>query len=328
MKRHGGSIVLAVIVIAAALAGLSLGEAHVPFATLWSGAVTGEGPGALILNSFRGPRVVTALGAGAVLGMAGMLFQTLFRNPLASPDLLGFNAGAELAIIAGVIAGLALPMPLVAAVGGLAAAALTAFFAARPGHETPPLTTILVGLGIGFLCSALSVFAMTLMPTNQAGEAQRWLIGSLAARIWDHAAQVWGIGAVLAVLALAQLRRLGAIELGADMAAGLGLHVGAARRWIAATAVLLAATGVAVAGPVPFVALMALPVAVSLTQARGLAGRLIAAAAAGAAILTFADVAARAAVPGIQLPAGVMTGLLGAPYLLARLSREMKKGTL
>ncbi|MFC3057490.1 iron chelate uptake ABC transporter family permease subunit [Paenirhodobacter populi] len=130
------------------------------------------------------------------------------------------------------------------------------------------------------------------------------------------------------MLALVQLRRLGAIELGADMAAGLGLHVGAARRWIAATAVLLAATGVAVAGPVPFVALMALPVAVSLTQARGLPGRLIAAGAAGAAILTFADVAARSAVPGIQLPAGVMTGLLGAPYLLARLSREMKKGTL
>jgi iron complex transport system permease protein len=166
------------------------------------------------------------------------------------------------------------------------------------------------------------------LPTSEAGEAQRWLTGSLAARDWGHAAQVWIIGAVLVVATAAQIPALKLLELGPDLSAGLGLHVERARWSLVATAVLLAAAAVAVAGPVPFVALMAAPLGAALTGARYPAGRLLAAAGVGALICVASDLVARAAIPGLQLPIGVMTGLLGAPYLLWRLSREMEKGEL
>lgn len=319
---------LVLLLIAATLAALLLGQVRMDPALLWQGLRTGEGPGALVLGTIRGPRVLTALGAGAVLGMAGALFQTLFRNPLAAPDIMGFSAGAGLTIIAAIALGITLPPPLLAAGGGLLAALLVAALAHRPGHATPPLTMILVGLGIGFLASALSNFLLTVLPHAQAAEAQRWLTGSLAARDWHHVAQVWALGAALTGLALAQMRRLEALQLGEDLAAGLGLRVGPARLALAGTGVLLAAAGVAVAGPVPFVALMAGPLGIRLVAARQLHARLLAAAATGALVLVLADLAARAALPGIQLPTGVMTGLLGAPYLLWRLSREMEKGEL
>ncbi|WP_375691063.1 FecCD family ABC transporter permease [Pseudooceanicola sp. LIPI14-2-Ac024] len=321
------ALVLPLGLLLAAAVALSVGQVAVDMGTLWSG-LWGEGPGALILRTIRGPRVFTALGAGAVLGLSGWLFQTLFRNPLAAPDIMGFTSGAGLAVVGAIAFGLALPFPVVAALGGLAAAALVAGLSWRPGHATPPLTLILVGLGVGFMTSALSTFLLTRLPHAEAAEAQRWLTGSLAARDWSHVAQVWGLGAVLVGAVAVQLRRLAALELGEDLAAGLGLRVGRARMAIAATAVLLAATGVAVCGPVPFVALMSGPLGARLTGARSLGGGMAAAMGAGALVVVLADLAARAALPGIQLPVGVMTGILGAPYLLWRLSREMDKGGL
>jgi iron complex transport system permease protein len=140
--------------------------------------------------------------------------------------------------------------------------------------------------------------------------------------------QVWLIGAVLVIATAAQIPALKLLELGHDLSAGLGLHVERARWSLVATAVLLAAAAVAVAGPIPFVALMAPPLGAVLTAARYPAARLLAAAGAGALICVASDLVARAAIPGLQLPIGVMTGLLGAPYLLWRLSREMEKGEL
>ena len=321
-------LLLVVLLLGATLAALLLGQVSMPFSMLWEGLTTGQGPGAMVIGNIRGPRVLTGLGAGAVLGLSGALFQTVLRNPLAAPDVMGFTSGAGLAIIAAIAFGFSAPMPLVAATGGAVAALLVAGLSWRPGHATPPLTLILVGLGIGFLCSAFSTFLMTLLPHAEAVEAQRWLTGSLAARNWTHAAQVWGLGLVLVIAALAQVRALSALELGEELAAGLGIGVERMRWTLAATGVLLAAAGVAVAGPVPFVALMSGPLGQRITGARSLAGRLLSAAGAGALVLVLADLAARGAVPGLQLPAGVTTGILGAPYLLWRLSREMERGGL
>ena len=138
MKRV---ILLAGLLGLATVAALLHGQLDVGPSLLWQGLVTGEGPGALILDTIRGPRVATALGAGAVLGLSGTIFQTLFRNPLAAPDLLGFNAGAGLAIIAGIAFGIALPAPVLAAAGGLVVAVLVGLLAYRRGHGTPALST-------------------------------------------------------------------------------------------------------------------------------------------------------------------------------------------
>ncbi|MGP3698160.1 FecCD family ABC transporter permease [Rhodobacter sp. NSM] len=321
-------VALALLVPAAALVALAWGQVGIGPRLLWEGLTTGDGPGALTLSTFRGPRVAIAIAAGALLGASGALLQSLFRNPLASPDIIGFTQGAGLAVIAATAFGLGGPMPLIAAAGGLAAAALVGLASWRPGHVTPPLTMVLVGLGAAFLCSALSTFLMTLMPSAAAAEAQRWITGSLAGSDWTQAARIWPAGLLLLALALAACRPLAALQLGEDLAVGLGTNLGPARWSIVVAAVALAAAAVAVAGPVPFVALMAPPLGIRFTGARRLPGQLLSAAAAGAIVLTLADASARSLLPGIELPAGVMTGILGAPYLMWRLARETKKGSL
>lgn len=323
-----GALILAVLLLLAVLASLAIGQVMLTPRELWDGLWLGSGRGALFVRLLRGPGIATAIGAGAALGAAGGLFQILLRNPLASPDVMGFTSGAGLAAICGVAAGIALPIPLLAAAGGLATAMLVTLCATDRNGTQPALTLILVGLGAGFFCHAASSFIMTNLPHLKAAEAQRWITGSLAARSWEHAAQVFSIGGLLAFLLALQVRSLSLLELGNDLAAGLGEKVGRARLKLAATGVLLAATGVAVAGPLPFIALMAAPLGARLTGARHPGARLAAAAATGAVITLIADLAARAAIPGVQLPTGVMTGIFGAPYLIWLLLREMKAGEL
>ncbi|WP_182085395.1 iron chelate uptake ABC transporter family permease subunit [Aureimonas sp. ME7] len=323
----GAAVLLGALLLVLALS-LMLGEVMLSPVDLARGLVTGEGPAALTIRVIRGPRALAALGAGAALGLSGAIFQTLLRNPLASPDIMGFTSGAGLAVVVAVAFGLVLPLPLVAAGGGLATAALVVALSHRRGQALAPLTLILVGLGVGFTASAFASFLVLRLPVAEASEAQRWVSGSLAARRWSDVAQVWGIGAGLALLLAAQLQGMKLLELGRDLATGLGLRAERALWGLVATGVLLAAAGVAVAGPIPFVALMAPPIGAMLTGARTPGARFAAAAGTGAAIVTLADLLARIAIPGIQLPVGVATGLLGAPYLLWRLSREMEGGRL
>jgi iron complex transport system permease protein len=321
-------LVLAAILLVSVVLSLMIGQVMLSPAALWTGLSTGQGPASLTIRVLRGPGVATAVGVGAVLGLSGTIFQILLRNPLAAPDVMGFTSGAGLAVIFGVMTGIALPTPLLSAIGGCAAALLVALLSLRRYGTQAAITLILVGLGIGFFTAAAGSFILTRLPPQEAAEAQRWLSGSLAARNWGHAAQVFGFGAVLAVVLAIQVRSLALLELGDDLAKGLGLKAGRARLGLAATGVLLAATGVAVAGPVPFVALMAGPLGARVTRAKHPAARLAAAACTGAAITVLADLAARAALPGLQLPVGVATGIFGAPYLLWLLAREIETGDL
>ncbi|MCV3736086.1 iron ABC transporter permease [Rhizobium sp. TRM96647] len=325
---RGGRLVLGTVLVSAVLLSLMVGQVMLTPADLWAGLWGGTGPGALTMRVLRGPSTLTALGLGAVLGISGAIFQILLRNPLAAPDVMGFTSSAGLAVLVGVTAGLTVPMPLLSAAGGLAAAVIVAALSMRRDGSLATLTLILVGIGVAFFASAAGSFLMTRLPPEQAAEAQRWLTGSLAARNWGHAAQVLGLGALLSLALALQVRNLALLELGDELAAGLGLRVDRARRRLAATGVLFAAAGVAVAGPVPFVALMAAPLGARLTGARSPTARILAAAAAGAAITVLADLAARSLIPGLQLPVGVMTGIFGAPYLLWLLAREMEAGEL
>lgn len=323
-----GGLVLIGLLLASVLLSLMIGQVMLSPAQLWTGLVTGTGPGSLTLRVLRGPGIATAAGVGAVLGVSGTIFQILLRNPLAAPDVMGFMSGAGLAVICGIAFGLSLPLPLLAAIGGLLAAVAVAMLSYRRDAAQAGLTLILVGLGIGFFTSAASSFLLTRLSPQDASDAQRWLSGSLAARNWGHVTQVFGLAAILFVITALQVRALALLELGDDLATGLGTRIRRARYGLIATGVLLAATGVAVAGPVPFVALMAGPLGMKITGARQPGGRLFSAAITGAIVTVLADLAARSVVPGLQLPVGVMTGILGAPYLLWLLAREMEAGDL
>ncbi|TQS72681.1 iron ABC transporter permease [Rhodobacteraceae bacterium] len=327
MSRLRAALIAALIALVCVLS-LMIGAVHIGPCDLWRGLIDNEGPAAFTVRVLRAPRLLCALGAGAALGLSGTIFQMLLRNPLAAPDVMGFNAGAGFAVIVAISTGVNWPMPLVAAMGGGVAAVLVAALSYRRGRMPDNLTLILVGLGVGFSASGLSTLLGLRLPDTLAAEAQRWITGSLSARSWTHVAQIWGLGAVLCAMLVVQVRGLGLLQLGPALAAGLGLHLGRSRAGLLATAVLLAACGVAVAGPVPFVALMAGPLGIAITRARGPAARLLAGAGSGALITAAADLLARALWLGVQLPVGVMTGLLGAPYLLWFLSRAAKEGTL
>lgn len=310
---------LVLALVLACLLALSLGEVLLGPLQLWRG-LWGEAPGALMLSVLRGPRVATGALAGAALGLSGAIFQSLLRNPLASPEVLGFTSGAGLGALVTVVFG-GLSATLGAALGGLLAAVIVGVSAAGRGGVVP-MRLILVGIGVGFTLNAVTGFLMTRLTGPEATEAQRWLTGSLAARNWDHALQIGLSLAALAFAAATLARPLALLELGDDLAAGLGLRVSAARVGLAVLGVGLAAAAVAVMGPVPFVALMAPPLARALLRDAGTGRRLAGAALTGAALTVLADLAARTAVPGVQLPLGVMTGMLGAPYMLWLLSRS------
>ncbi|MFB9222636.1 FecCD family ABC transporter permease [Paracoccus cavernae] len=323
---------LALLVLALStliLAGICVGEVDLPASAYWQ-ALTGESPSArLILWELRLPRILTAAGAGAALGLSGAIFQMVLRNPLASPDVMGFTSGAAfgtvLALRSGGAAGIG--TSLGAAGGGLAAAALVFGLSRREGR-TSPLRLVLVGIGIAAAFGAGAVLLLSRLPLTEAADAQRWLAGSLVARDWHHVRQIALSLVLVGSAAAAMARALALLELGDDLAATLGLGVERARLGLTFVAVLAATAAVSVAGPLPFIALMAAPLSRRLGQWGAPGARMAAAGITGALIATLADLLARIGIGGIQLPVGALTGLLGGPYLLWLLAREMKEGQL
>ncbi|MCF6433520.1 iron chelate uptake ABC transporter family permease subunit [Leisingera sp. MMG026] len=274
----------------------------------------------LVLLDLRLPRILSALGAGAAFGLSGAIFQAMLRNPLASPDVIGFNAGASCGALAALIltGGLVLPGAIA---GALLTAAAVTLLAWKGGLS--PARLILTGIGAGLALSATADLLLSRLDIQSAVSMAHWLTGSLNARNWDDAVQVWAGLALLAPLALWLQFPLARLPLGEETAAGLGLNLPALRLALTVTGTLLAALAVSTAGPLPFVAFAAGPLARALRP--GGHPALPGAALAGALITLLADTASRA-LPGIQLPAGVFTALAGAPLLIWMLLRHFRKG--
>ena len=309
----GGALLLAAVL------SLYLGDYPLSLAQVWEG-LRGEGEGAFVVATLRAPRLLAGACAGACLGLSGAIFQSLARNPLAAPDVIGFTQGAGLGAVA-VIAFTDLGgawVTLGAVGGGLAAAVLVGALAWKGGLRVWRL--VLVGLGVGYALYAGIDFAMTRSDRFGATAATQWLAGSLNARLWSHVAIAAGGLAVLAPLALACERGLDRLEMGDDAAVALGVRVGALRLGAVTVAVLLCAVAVSVAGPIAFVAFVAGPLGRRIAGASG-AG-LLPAALTGATLLVGADLAARTAFAPTQLPAGLFTAAIGAPYLLWLLVRQ------
>ncbi|MCX4544374.1 iron chelate uptake ABC transporter family permease subunit [Streptomyces sp. NBC_01565] len=279
-----------------------------------------------IVNDLRLPRVLVALLVGAALGMSGAVFQSVSRNPLGSPDLLGFGYGSAVGALVVIIVfhGGATEVALGAVIGGLIAGLGVYLLAYKQGISGYRL--VLVGIGASAMLVATIQYLLTKAQLVEATRAMVWLTGSLAGRDW---AQVWPLLATCAVLfplVLLQGRALRIMEMGDDAAYALGVRVERTRMLLMVAAILLTTAASAAAGPISFVALAAPQLARRLTRSPG-AG-LLTGALMGAVLLMLSDWASQRAFGADQLPVGVVTGLVGGVYLLWLLVTERKAGRI
>jgi iron complex transport system permease protein len=322
--------VLFALALAAATLGLFSGEIEVRLDDLIASlGVTGAvaDPTAIsVLRDLRLPRVLLALSVGAALACAGAAMQGLFRNPLADPGLVGVASGAALAAVATIVGSrsLALPgawlpfaTPVAAFVGGLLAAGLAARLASHEGY-TRTATLLLAGLAINAIAGA-GIGLLTQIAGDAAlREAMFWLFGSLAKSGWTEFLVAAPLLAVVLILLPREARALNALLLGESEAAHLGVDVEALKRRVTLLIVLAVAVCVALAGVIGFVGLI-VPHLLRLLLGPDHRALLPAAALGGAALLGFADLAARTWMAPAELPVGILTALIGGPFFLGLL---------
>nr|WP_206067079.1 iron chelate uptake ABC transporter family permease subunit [Nonomuraea sp. FMUSA5-5] len=316
------SVVLVAAGFAVTVAALSTGEFTVPVPDIIS-AIFGQGTpvAELIVGKLRAPRVVTGLLVGAAFGLSGAIFQSLTRNPLGSPDFIGFTAGASTGGILAVVAG---GSAMTIAGGALAGCVVTAVLvyalAYRGGVQGYRL--VLVGIGANALLLAVNSYLLTRANINDAANAGAWLTGSLSGRGWDHAVPVALALLVLLPLCAFIARPMRMMEMGDDAAKAMGIKVEAVRAVAVTAGVLLAGVATAAAGPVVFVALAAPQLARRLTRSPGVT--LASSALMGAVLLTAADLAAQRVLAPTQLPVGVLTAAIGGTYLVLLLRKDRR----
>lgn len=276
-----------------------------------------------IVLDLRLPQATAALTVGLALGVAGTLFQQLLRNPLASPDFVGVSSGASVAAVAGIVVydASGLGISVMAVVGALASSALMYVLAFRDGLRG--YRFILVGIGVSAFMTGIVGYLLTKTDLREARQAMHWLTGSVGQAGPTELRVLMVVVAVLVPVAMLLQRQLRALELGDDLARGLGARVELARFALIALPVVLIGVATAVAGPIMFVALVAGPVAGRLLGPA--AGGVLAAGFAGAGLLLVADLVARHVLP-TEMPTGVVTGAVGAPYLLWLLATANREG--
>lgn len=292
-----------------------LGDYTITVPDFWRILTGTQIPGAsFILLESKLPRAVVGTLAGLALGAAGATFQTMARNPLASPDVLGITMGASAAavftlVVLGGSGGAVTGAALVGA--GLVALALVTLSGTGAGGA--PYRMVLIGVALSAMLASVVHWVLLRADIYRAHEAMVWLTGSLASARWGEIGRLVLVVAVALPLLLVVARQLHVVELGDDLALGLGEPPARVRARAVALVVVLTAVTTSVCGPIAFVAFLAGPIARQL-----LGGRVsvLASALVGAFIVVAADHVAAYALPGTNLPVGVVTGVLGAPVLL------------
>ncbi|MEV7085774.1 iron chelate uptake ABC transporter family permease subunit [Streptomyces sp. NPDC093085] len=275
----------------------------------------------------RLPRVCAALLVGAALGLSGALFQSLSRNPLGSPDVIGFTtgstSGALVVILAGGgSAGIGIGVGAGSVLGGLGTAVAVYVFTAARGVSGNRL--VLAGIAVGAMLASVNDYLLTRADLESAESAKAWTFGSLNAVSWPQVVPLALALPVLAVAALALGRPLRLMEMGDDTAGALGVSVPRVRVVGLLLGVALAGAAIAVAGPIGFLALAAPQLARRITRSPG--APVGAAMVTGALLLATADLLAQRLLAPFQIPVGLVTGALGGVYLLWLLSRERRSG--
>jgi len=280
---------------------------------------------AFVINTLRLPRALVALLVGMGLATAGTILQGLTRNPLAAPEIIGINAGASLVAVAFIVLlpGVSVAwLPVAAFLGGLGAAIAIYLLAWNRGSS--PVRLILVGIGLTALTGSLTSLMITFGEINAVSQALVWLTGSVYGRSWEH---LWPLLPWLVIflpLALVLARNLDTLNMGDDLAQGLGSRVEWTRSLLLLCTVALAGASVATAGTIGFVGLMAPHLARQLVGPSH-AGLIPVAALTGACIVELADLVGRLLFAPIELPCGVITAVIGAPYFLWLLYRDRNR---
>ncbi|WP_421843086.1 FecCD family ABC transporter permease [Marinobacter algicola] len=325
--RMLGTLLCLGLLLAATVSSLIFG--HIPVSLeMLANSIVDYDPGSLehlVIHTERFSRTVTSMIVGSGLAIAGALMQTLTRNPLASPGILGINAGAMFFVVVGAtLLSLTSPPQLVwaAFTGAATAAVLVYFLGQEAGRGVSPVRTVLAGVAV----TALFVsFAQGLLILNQDRfeSILFWLAGSVSGRELDAIVPLLPLFGGALILALLLSRQLNLLGLDDEVIRGLGLRVGQVRLLIGLVVIVLAGTSVAMAGLIGFVGLI-VP-----HMARGLFGTdhrwlLPLSAIIGATLLLAADTIARLVIPPQEIPVGVMTALLGTPLFL-HLARHVRK---
>jgi iron complex transport system permease protein len=313
-----GAILFALLVISVGTGEIAIAPGEV-VATLFGG---GDRATSFVIETLRLPRALCGVLIGLALGASGAIFQSITRNPLGSPDIVGFiqgaAAGAVLQIV--VFGGGTFAVALGAIVGGVGSAAVVYALSMRGGASGYRL--ILVGIGIAAMLTAVTDYLLTRSTLEEAQAANVWLTGSLNGRGWEHVRPVAAALLVLAPTVALLSRDLRMLELGDEAARGLGVPVERARLALVFVAVALCAVATASAGPIVFIALAGPQIARRVTRASG--PNVAASALMGAVLLLAADCATQRIPGDIQLPVGVLTGVLGGLYLTWLLIREWR----
>ncbi|MET1154284.1 iron-enterobactin ABC transporter permease [Arthrobacter sp.] len=288
-------------------------------------AFTGDAPGLAqtVVMEWRLPRVLSALVFGAALGMSGGIFQSMTRNPLGSPDIIGFNTGAYTGalLVMLTIGGSYLQIAAGALVGGILTAAAVYLLAFRRGAQGFRL--IIIGIGISAMLAAFNHWLILQAELEAAMAAALWGAGSLNGITWEQAAPAATVVVLVSLMTLGVSRQMQILEMGDDAARALGVRAEPTRLGLLILGVALTAAVTAVAGPIAFVALAAPQLARRLTRSAGIT--LIPAALMGAFLLAASDLAAQRMVSPIQLPVGVVTVCIGGIYLVWLLASEARK---
>ncbi|WP_182066512.1 FecCD family ABC transporter permease [Curtobacterium sp. ME12] len=315
------------LLLAVTIASIATGPLQLTLPETWA-ALTGSGdPEAqfIVLNQ-RLPRAVCAIGVGAALGVSGMLFQRISRNPLGSPDLIGFSTGAASGgLVTILVSGSASAVALAGGtiIGGFATAIAVYLLSASTRRHGERL--VLVGIAVGAMLAAVNDYLLTRSDIERAQAAAAWKFGSMNAISWPHVLPTLLAITILLPMAAAGCQPLAILELGEELATTLGVNLAFWRPYLLTCGVALAAVSVAAVGPIAFIALAAPQLARRLLphHHRGILPALVL----GALLLAAADFLAGRLLSPFQIPVGLITAALGGIYLLWLLAVPLRSTT-
>ncbi len=313
-----GLLLLAGILALSLMASLALGAADISLSSVWQALFSfNNSTEHLIIRTVRLPRSLVALLVGAGLGVAGAIMQGLTRNPLADPGILGINAGAALAVVGTVffLGSASASVYTWSAFAGAGLAAVAVYGLGSLGRSgLTPLNLTIAGAALTAFLSSLTT-ALLLLSQRTLEEIRFWLAGSVAGRDLELVGQIFPYGVLGMLAAMLLSKQITILSLGDEVATGLGQKTLWVKTSAAGIVVVLAGSAVAAAGPIGFVGLV-IPHIVRILVGVDYRWILPYSAVAGAILLLVSDIAARLVIRPQELPVGIMTALVGAPFFL------------